>query len=231
MITVSSNFAANLLIDRLGAPNVQRTVDGMGGRGMRVRRGVEDSKAFAKGLNNSTTARALMVLMERIGRLEAVDADASRQMIEILKRQRFNDAIPANLPPGTPVAHKTGSITKIHHDAAIVYGASPVRAGGADAWHRGHQGERRAHGPHRARALRRTPGGVWRRNAVRRTRIAVLVALGMLAAGGMAAAQTADYARANYTKYEYRIPMRDGVKLFTAVYVPKDARAGRTRSC
>jgi beta-lactamase class A len=46
-------------------------------------------------------------------------------MIEILKRQKFNDAIPANLPPGTPVAHKTGSITKIHHDAAIVLAPTP----------------------------------------------------------------------------------------------------------
>jgi beta-lactamase class A len=125
MITVSSNFATNLLIQRLGAANVQRTVDGMGAGGMIVRRGVEDGKAFAKGLNNSTTARALMVLMERIARLQAVDADASRQMIEILKRQQFNDAIPANLPAGTPVAHKTGSITKIHHDAAIVLAPEP----------------------------------------------------------------------------------------------------------
>jgi len=125
MITVSSNFATNLLIQRLGAANVQRTVDGMGAGGMIVRRGVEDSKAFAAGLNNSTTARALMILMERIARLEAVDAEASRQMIDILKRQHFNDAIPANLLPGTPVAHKTGSITKIHHDAAIVLAPKP----------------------------------------------------------------------------------------------------------
>jgi beta-lactamase class A len=125
MITVSSNFATNLLIQRLGAANVQRTVDGMGAGGMIVRRGVEDSKAFAAGLNNSTTARALMVIMERIARLEAVDKAASRQMIEVLTRQQFNDAIPANLPPGTPVAHKTGSITKIHHDAAIVLASKP----------------------------------------------------------------------------------------------------------
>jgi len=125
MITVSSNFATNLLIQRLGPANVQRTVDGMGAGGMIVRRGVEDSKAFAQGLNNSTTARALMIIMERIARLEAVDAEASRQMIDILKRQHFNDAIPANLPPGTPVAHKTGSITKIHHDAAIVLAPKP----------------------------------------------------------------------------------------------------------
>ena len=125
MITVSSNFATNLLIQRLGAANVQRTVDAMGAGGMIVRRGVEDSKAFAAGLNNSTTARALLVLMERIARLEAVDADASRQMLDILKRQQFNDAIPANLPPGTPVAHKTGSITRIHHDAAVVLAPRP----------------------------------------------------------------------------------------------------------
>jgi predicted acyl esterase len=31
-----------------------------------------------------------------------------------------------------------------------------------------------------------------------------------------------DYVRENYTKFEYRIAMRDGVKLFTSVYVPKD---------
>jgi len=125
MIVVSSNFAANLLIQRLGAPSVQQTVRDLGADGMIVRRGVEDSKAFAQGLNNATTARALMILMERIARLDAVDAEASRSMIEILKRQHFNDAIPANLPPGTPVAHKTGSITKIHHDAAIVLAPRP----------------------------------------------------------------------------------------------------------
>jgi beta-lactamase class A len=125
MITVSSNFATNLLIQRLGEANVRRTIDGMGAGGMIVRRGVEDSKAFAAGLNNSTTARALMIIMERIARLDAVDAEASRQMIDILKRQHFNDAIPANLPPGTPVAHKTGEITRIHHDAAIVLAPKP----------------------------------------------------------------------------------------------------------
>jgi beta-lactamase class A len=125
MIVVSSNFAANLLIQRLGAPSVQQTVRDLGADGMIVRRGVEDSKAFAQGLNNATTARALMILMERIARLDAVDAEASRSMIEILKRQHFNDGIPADLPPGTPVAHKTGSITKIHHDAAIVLAPRP----------------------------------------------------------------------------------------------------------
>jgi len=70
-------------------------------------------------------AAAALILMERIARLEAVDADASRQMIAILERQQFNEVIPALLPPGTRVAHKTGSITRINHDAAIVLAPRP----------------------------------------------------------------------------------------------------------
>jgi beta-lactamase class A len=125
MITVSSNFAANLLIERVGAENVRKTVTRLGADGMVVLRGVEDQKAFDKGLNNSTTARALGVLLQELARGKAVNAKADAEMIAILKRQTFNDGIPAGLPAGTPVAHKTGSITKIHHDAAIVYGPHP----------------------------------------------------------------------------------------------------------
>jgi beta-lactamase class A len=128
MITVSSNFAANLLIEKLGVANIRRTVTRLGADtngGMQVLRGVEDGKAFEKGLNNSTTARGLLILLDKLGRGEAVDRQSDAAMIEILKRQHFNEGIPAGLPAGTPVAHKTGSITRIHHDAAIVYGPRP----------------------------------------------------------------------------------------------------------
>ena len=57
MITVSSNFATNLLIERLGVEKIRNTVTRLGADGMQVLRGVEDQKAFDKGLNNSTTAR------------------------------------------------------------------------------------------------------------------------------------------------------------------------------
>ena len=125
MITVSSNFAANLLIERVGLENVRRTVTALGADGMQVLRGVEDQKAFDKGMNNTTTARGLAVLLDRLAHGTAVDAAADSEMLAILKRQKFNDAIPAGLPEGTIVAHKTGSITRIHHDAAIVYTARP----------------------------------------------------------------------------------------------------------
>lgn len=125
MITVSSNFATNLLIEKLGVENIRATVNALHADGMNVLRGVEDNKAFEKGMNNTTTARGLLILLEAIAKGGAVDPNSSRQMVEILARQKFNDAIPAGLPPGTQVAHKTGDVTKIHHDAAIVYGPRP----------------------------------------------------------------------------------------------------------
>ena len=125
MITVSSNLAANLLIERLGVENIRATVARLGATGMNVRRGVEDQKAFDQGLNNTTTARGLAVLLEKLAKGKAVGARADAEMVAILKRQKFNDGIPAGVPEGTPVAHKTGNITKIHHDAAIVYGRRP----------------------------------------------------------------------------------------------------------
>jgi beta-lactamase class A len=76
-------------------------------------------------LNNTTTARALEILMTAIANGKAVNAGSSQQMIQILEGQKFNEGIPAGVPAGTRVAHKTGEITKIHHDAAIVYAQRP----------------------------------------------------------------------------------------------------------
>lgn len=125
MITDSSNLATNLLIERLGIENVRATVRAYGANGMNLLRGVEDGKAFEKGMNNTTTARALLTLLTAIAQGEAVNAMYSNLMIDILKRQKFNDGIPAGLPPDVQVAHKTGEITKINHDAAIVYAKRP----------------------------------------------------------------------------------------------------------
>jgi beta-lactamase class A len=125
MITVSSNLATNVLIDRLGPARVMKTMRGYGAGGMVVRRGVEDNKAFAQGLNNTTTARGFYTILMAIARGEAVSAAASAEMIGILTRQKFRDGIPAGVPLGTTVAHKTGTITRIHHDGGIVMAPRP----------------------------------------------------------------------------------------------------------
>lgn len=125
MITVSSNLATNLIIEKLGPQKIRNSVHALHANGMNFLRGVEDNKAFEKGLNNTTTARGLEVLLTAIAQGKAVNAGSSREMVEVLKRQKFNEGIPSGLPAGTVVAHKTGEITKIHHDAAIVYAPKP----------------------------------------------------------------------------------------------------------
>jgi beta-lactamase class A len=125
MITASGNLAANVLVERLGAKNIQATTDRLGAGGMQVLRGVEDQKAFDKGLNNTTDAAALATLFEKLARGEAVSRPDSTEMIGILKRQKHNEGIPSGLPAGIDVAHKTGEITRIHHDAGVVYAKRP----------------------------------------------------------------------------------------------------------
>jgi beta-lactamase class A len=121
MIILSSNLATNLIIDLVDAKKVMQTMREMGAKDMQVRRGVEDTKAFQKGLNNTTTAYDLMVLFEKIATGKAVSPEASKDMIRILLDQRFNSVIPAKLPKTVKVAHKTGSIASVRHDSGIVF--------------------------------------------------------------------------------------------------------------
>ncbi len=130
MITRSSNLATNLLIEKVGANSVRRLMHGLGTDSMVVLRGVEDIPAFERGMNNHTTARALAGVLEALARCERGDvAPALRPLTasdcgtvaDILARQEFNEKIPAGIPAGVRVAHKTGWITGIDHDAGIVY--------------------------------------------------------------------------------------------------------------
>ena len=121
MITRSSNFATNTLITLVGADAVTKTMRELGAKRIQVLRGVEDGKAFQQGLNNTTTARDLAIILRAIEEGRAASPDATQQMLSILTAQEFNEKIPAGLPPGTRVAHKTGDITAVSHDAAIVY--------------------------------------------------------------------------------------------------------------
>jgi beta-lactamase class A len=135
MITRSSNLATNLLIDEVGAPRVTMTLRELGADSMEVLRGVEDLPAFRAGLNNTTTARDLGLVFltlgagERAGRpdpelaaLAGLVSEGSRaEMLAILERQEFRAKIPGGLPAGVRVANKTGWITGISHDAALVF--------------------------------------------------------------------------------------------------------------
>ena len=121
MIVVSSNLATNVLIELVDAKKVTATMKDLGAHNMEVLRGVEDQKAYDKGLSNSTTAKDLMLILKAIASNTAGTPKDCAAMIDILKEQQFNDMIPRYLPENVSVAHKTGFISGIHHDAAIVY--------------------------------------------------------------------------------------------------------------
>jgi beta-lactamase class A len=121
MIIASSNLATNIITELVNAKNVTQTMRGYGAKDIQVLRGVEDQKAYDKGLNNTTTAYDLMLIFGKIAREKAVNKKASTAMIKILLDQQFNDIIPAQLPTEIKVAHKTGFITGIHHDSGIIF--------------------------------------------------------------------------------------------------------------
>jgi beta-lactamase class A len=121
MITWSSNLATNLLIERVKAENVNKLMRDLGANEIEVKRGVEDTKAFQAGINNTTTAYDLMLLLKLIAEHKFLSKRASEKIVEILSSQHFNDGIPAGIPKNARVAHKTGDITKHNHDAGIVY--------------------------------------------------------------------------------------------------------------
>ncbi len=122
MITTSSNLATNLLLGVIGPESVNSTLRELDVEdGIEVRRGVEDELAFENKISNRVTADGLLRVLVMLAEGKAFSPALSRRMMDILHGQEFNHGIPALLPKGTRVAHKTGEISTIAHDAGVVY--------------------------------------------------------------------------------------------------------------
>ncbi|MES2004936.1 MAG: serine hydrolase [Bacteroidota bacterium] len=121
MIIMSSNLATNLIIEMVDGKKVTQTMRDLGAKNIQIRRGVEDGKAFAQGLNNTVTAYDLMLIYKKMAEGKIVNRKVCDEMIKTLLDQKHNTLIPAFLPKEVKVAHKTGSITGVHHDSGIVF--------------------------------------------------------------------------------------------------------------
>ncbi|MEN6601653.1 MAG: serine hydrolase [Bryobacteraceae bacterium] len=135
MIVVSDNTATNLLLDRFTAEYVNQQMDRIGlteTRSLRKVRGdnpntktpsgwsraglIEENKRFGLGVS---TPREMVTLLEKIERGQVVNEAASKQMIEILKRQQYKHGIGRQME--SEVASKSGSLDALRSDAGIVY--------------------------------------------------------------------------------------------------------------
>ena len=122
MIIRSSNLATNIVLSLVGPQPVQELLAELGASTVHVRRCVEDTKAYEKGLNNETDAAGMATVMEAAVRSPKLSPRSRAKIWEILTAQTFNDQIPAGLHPqsGAVVGHKTGDISSVQHDAAVV---------------------------------------------------------------------------------------------------------------
>lgn len=122
MITTSSNLATNLLLAVIGPDSVNKTLAQLKLEdGIDLKRGVEDELAFDKRINNMVTADGLLKILVMLAEGKAFSPALSRRMMDILHGQEFNQGIPARLPKAARVAHKTGEISTVAHDAGVVY--------------------------------------------------------------------------------------------------------------
>jgi beta-lactamase class A len=121
MIVTSSNLATNLLLDLVGIEAARASLTRLHLSGIDLQRGVEDEVAWEAGINNRVTAAGLCDALRLIEEGKAISPEASKAMLDILHQQRFRSGIPAGLPEDARVAHKTGEISTVAHDAGIVY--------------------------------------------------------------------------------------------------------------
>ncbi|HEY3119331.1 MAG TPA: serine hydrolase [Vicinamibacteria bacterium] len=121
MITTSSNLATNLLIDVVSVPAIQQALEELRVDGIKVVRKVDDRAAHQAAINNMVTADGLLRLLRLIVEGRVYSPEISGQLLEMLLKQRYKSGIPAGLPGTAQVAHKTGNISTVHHDAGIVF--------------------------------------------------------------------------------------------------------------
>ncbi len=121
MMTISDNTATNILINLLGLDYLNRWFQDNHLMGTRLSRLMMDMTSRDKGIENYTTADDMALVLDKMYRGKLINQNVSSECMRILKQQKTRNRIPAKLPKGTVVAHKTGLEKGICHDAGIVF--------------------------------------------------------------------------------------------------------------
>lgn len=127
MIAFSDNTATNLVIDKIGLPATAARMETLGfpntklhSKSFRRETTVFPERSEKFGLG-STTAGEMVGLLEQLHAEKLVSLEASKAMLEHLKKCDDKDKFPRFLPAGTVIAHKTGSVNEARTDAGIIF--------------------------------------------------------------------------------------------------------------
>ena len=126
MITVSDNGTALALYHLLGPENINETIQKAGIGDFHIAMNEEE--------DNVGTPRAFGQYFTMLAKKQLLSAAASDRMLTRLERQKINDRLPAQLPDGVTVAHKTGNLGFVTHDAGIIYTSFGPRVVVAMTW-------------------------------------------------------------------------------------------------
>jgi beta-lactamase class A len=119
MVAYSDNGAALALVRVYGAAETNATLAAAGIKGLHVAEN-DDEDSVA-------TARGLGTFFDLLATRRLISADASDRMLARLERQQINDRLPRDLPGDVTVAHKTGDLVGLIHDAGVIQTADGPR--------------------------------------------------------------------------------------------------------
>lgn len=129
MIVVSDNTATNLILDKVTSDAVNARMESLGFkdiRSMRKINGGGDARIADEGVNRlfgigASSPVEMVKLLEMLEFGKVISKEASKDMIETLKRQQYKDGIGRNALDTIPVASKSGSLDRLRSDVGIIY--------------------------------------------------------------------------------------------------------------
>jgi beta-lactamase class A len=125
MIITSSNLATNLLLNLVGLDAARESMQRLEIDGVDICRAVEDERAFQQGISNRMTPGGAIGLLRAIVAARGMSPESADEMSTILLDQQLKGTIGPGLPdsirPVAKIAHKTGEISTVTHDAGAVF--------------------------------------------------------------------------------------------------------------
>jgi beta-lactamase class A len=120
MVAVSDNSATNVLIDRVGMPNVNAMLDSLGLTHTRLRRKMMDLQAAKEGRENISTPHEMMALLDAIYRGKVLNKESTADFFAMLSTNK-DSWIPRDLPADLKIANKPGALEAVRNDSGIVF--------------------------------------------------------------------------------------------------------------